>query len=56
MAVLFQDPQQLPQHILLMAASLLGCGIDPEKSILFLQSEVSKQLCFVHKIDCEETE
>lgn len=35
-----QNVQKLPENILLMAASLLGCGINPEKSILFLQSQV----------------
>uniref|UniRef100_A0A8C6TBU8 Tryptophan--tRNA ligase, mitochondrial n=1 Tax=Neogobius melanostomus TaxID=47308 RepID=A0A8C6TBU8_9GOBI len=37
-----QDPQQLRANILDMAASLLACGIDPEKAILFQQSQVSE--------------
>ncbi|XP_030614319.1 LOW QUALITY PROTEIN: tryptophan--tRNA ligase, mitochondrial [Archocentrus centrarchus] len=37
-----QDPTQLKSNILDMAASLLACGIDPEKAILFQQSQVSE--------------
>ncbi|XP_020775912.2 tryptophan--tRNA ligase, mitochondrial [Boleophthalmus pectinirostris] len=37
-----QDPAQLRTNILDMAASLLACGIDPEKAILFQQSQVSE--------------
>ncbi|XP_055086665.1 tryptophan--tRNA ligase, mitochondrial isoform X1 [Periophthalmus magnuspinnatus] len=37
-----QDPEQLRANILDMAASLLACGIDPEKAILFQQSQVSE--------------
>lgn len=36
-----QDPQMLRENILDMAASLLACGIDPTRSILFQQSQVS---------------
>ncbi|MED6268153.1 Tryptophan--tRNA ligase, mitochondrial [Characodon lateralis] len=35
-----QDPDQLRNNILDMAASLLACGIDPQKVILFQQSQV----------------
>ncbi|KAL7865747.1 hypothetical protein SRHO_G00109940 [Serrasalmus rhombeus] len=37
-----QDPQLLRNNILDMAASLLACGIDPTRSILFQQSVVSE--------------
>ncbi|XP_038128300.1 tryptophan--tRNA ligase, mitochondrial [Cyprinodon tularosa] len=37
-----QDPDQLRNNILDMAASLLACGINPEKAILFQQSQVSE--------------
>ncbi|KAG7240377.1 hypothetical protein INR49_026948 [Caranx melampygus] len=37
-----QDPTQLRSNILDMAASLLACGIDPERAILFQQSKVSE--------------
>uniref|UniRef100_UPI003AAAF6DA tryptophan--tRNA ligase, mitochondrial isoform X1 n=1 Tax=Centroberyx gerrardi TaxID=166262 RepID=UPI003AAAF6DA len=37
-----QDPAQLRTNILDMTASLLACGIDPERSILFQQSQVSE--------------
>ncbi|XP_056286343.1 tryptophan--tRNA ligase, mitochondrial [Pseudoliparis swirei] len=37
-----QDPALLRTNILDMAASLLACGIDPERAILFQQSEVSQ--------------
>lgn len=35
-----QDPVQLRTSILDMVASLLACGVDPERSILFQQSQV----------------
>ena len=38
--VIFQDPKALKENILKMAASLLACGIDHEKCILFQQSKV----------------
>ncbi|XP_033966406.1 tryptophan--tRNA ligase, mitochondrial [Pseudochaenichthys georgianus] len=37
-----QDPAQLRSNILDMAASLLACGIDPERAVLFQQSQVSE--------------
>ncbi|KAK7153959.1 hypothetical protein R3I94_007349 [Phoxinus phoxinus] len=37
-----QDPQILRDNILDMAASLLACGIDPTRSILFQQSQVAE--------------
>ncbi|XP_012697729.3 tryptophan--tRNA ligase, mitochondrial [Clupea harengus] len=37
-----QDPTLLRQNVLDMAASLLACGIDPERSILFQQSQVAE--------------
>uniref|UniRef100_A0A3P8VMH1 Tryptophan--tRNA ligase, mitochondrial n=1 Tax=Cynoglossus semilaevis TaxID=244447 RepID=A0A3P8VMH1_CYNSE len=36
-----QEPARLRNNILDMAASLLACGIDPERAILFQQSKVS---------------
>ncbi|XP_073473624.1 tryptophan--tRNA ligase, mitochondrial [Aquarana catesbeiana] len=35
-----QDPRSLRESILDMTACLLACGIDPEKSVLFQQSQV----------------
>ena len=35
-----QDPASLRQSIRNMAACLLACGVNPEKSILFQQSQV----------------
>lgn len=37
----WQDPVQLRSQTLEMAATLLACGIDPERSALFVQSSVS---------------
>lgn len=37
-----QDPKALRQYSLLMTATLLACGIDPMKSTLFLQSDVTQ--------------
>ncbi|KAJ1532238.1 hypothetical protein ONE63_000855 [Megalurothrips usitatus] len=44
-----QDPRNLRTGILEMTASLLACGIDPEKCVLFQQSKVlyHTQLCWV---------
>ena len=36
-----QDPKELKQHILDVAALYLAIGIDPKKSIVFVQSQVS---------------
>ena len=36
-----QDPEELKNHILDVAALYLAVGLDPEKSIVFVQSEVS---------------
>ena len=37
----FQDPARLRANTLEMAATLLACGIDPTRSVLFVQSAVS---------------
>lgn len=37
---LAQDPEELKSHILDVAALYLAVGVDPEKSIVFVQSEV----------------
>ncbi|NKB89947.1 MAG: tryptophan--tRNA ligase [Acidobacteria bacterium] len=34
------EPEQLPQRSLQLAGDLIACGIDPERSILFVQSHV----------------
>lgn len=38
-----QDPAVLRGSILDMAASLLACGIDPERAVLFQQSQVGRR-------------
>ena len=35
-----QDPEELKQHILDVAALYLAVGVDPKKSIVFVQSTV----------------
>uniref|UniRef100_A0A4W4F498 Tryptophan--tRNA ligase, mitochondrial n=2 Tax=Electrophorus electricus TaxID=8005 RepID=A0A4W4F498_ELEEL len=44
-----QDPQLLRDNILDMAASLLACGIDPARAVLFQQSVVQEhaELCWI---------
>jgi tryptophanyl-tRNA synthetase len=37
----FQDPARLRANTLEMAATLLACGVDPSRSVLFMQSAVS---------------
>lgn len=40
MVFFLQNPQELSDNILRMTATLLGCGIDPNKLILFQQSAI----------------
>lgn len=44
-----QNPQRLRENILLMTATLIACGIDVKRSILFQQSKVPMhtELCWV---------
>ncbi|KAG4074115.1 hypothetical protein HA402_014320 [Bradysia odoriphaga] len=44
-----QDPKELRQNILQMTATLLACGIDPDKSTLFVQSSIKQhaELCWI---------
>lgn len=44
-----QNPKELKKNILEMTATLLACGIDPDKSILFQQSTVPMhaELCWI---------
>jgi len=45
-----QNPSELRRNTLEMSASLLGCGLDPEKCVLFLQSGVGSlhtELCWL---------
>ncbi|XP_048771621.2 tryptophan--tRNA ligase, mitochondrial-like [Ostrea edulis] len=44
-----QDPKEFRENIYKMVACLLACGIDPEKSVLFLQSQVQQhtELCWI---------
>ncbi|XP_055360736.1 tryptophan--tRNA ligase, mitochondrial isoform X2 [Betta splendens] len=37
-----QDPTRLRSNVMDMAASLLACGVDPERAVLFQQSQVSE--------------
>mgnify|MGYP003322197226 FL=1 len=37
----WQEPAELKQNILDVAAAYLACGIDPERSTVFVQSEIS---------------
>ena len=42
-------PKEMPGRVLDMAADLLACGIDPNRSVLFVQSQVPEhtELCWV---------
>lgn len=35
-----QKPEELREHVLFTAATYLACGLDPKRSVLFVQSEV----------------
>lgn len=43
------DPKQLPARTLEMATDLLACGLDPERCVLFVQSQVPEhsELCWI---------
>jgi tryptophanyl-tRNA synthetase len=47
-----QDPAKLKQNILLTAATSLAVGIDPEKSILFVQSDVPEHAELAWILNC----
>src|SRR5262245_9314956 len=36
----YADPHEIRAHIRLIAAEWLACGLDPEKSVIFVQSKV----------------
>ncbi len=43
------DAGELPRRVLNTAATLLGCGIDPDRSVLYVQSHVREhtELCWI---------
>jgi len=43
------DPAEMPRRVLATAATLIGCGIDPERSVLYVQSHVREhtELCWI---------
>ena len=47
-----QDPAKLRQHTTELFAQLIACGIDPEKSILFVQSHVSAHAELAWILNC----
>lgn len=50
-----QDPKELQSNILLMTASLIACGIDPSKSMLFQQSKVHQHTELLWVLSCITT-
>ncbi|MDD5937586.1 MAG: tryptophan--tRNA ligase [Clostridiales bacterium] len=47
-----QDPAKLRHHALELYAQLIACGIDPEKSILFIQSHVPAHAELAWVLNC----
>ena len=47
-----QEPQKLRQQIYSAAATLLSIGLDPEKSIIFMQSHVAAHSQLAWLLDC----
>ncbi len=47
-----QDPASLRKQIYLSIATLLACGIDPEKSIVFIQSHVHQHAELAWVLNC----
>ena len=42
------DPRELPRNVVDLAVSFLAVGIDPERSIVFVQSDVAEQIGRAH--------
>lgn len=51
----FVTAVQMRDNILKMAASLLACGLDPEKTILFQQSTVTEHVNLMYILGCLQT-
>ena len=49
------DPAQLAEQTLRMAALILACGIDPDRSVLFVQSHVHEHTELAWLLDCVAT-
>ncbi|WP_240333160.1 tryptophan--tRNA ligase [Helicobacter suis] len=47
-----QDPKNLCKQTLEMASMLLACGIDPDKSTLFIQSQIEEHGALTWLLDC----
>ena len=47
-----QDPEQLRQKTYELAAMLLACGIDTQKSHLFIQSQIDEHAALAWILDC----
>ncbi len=47
-----QDPRELRESTLDLAALLIACGIDPERSTLFVQSQVSEHPRLAWVLEC----
>ncbi|XP_047097979.1 tryptophan--tRNA ligase, mitochondrial [Schistocerca piceifrons] len=50
-----QDPKKLHSNIMELTATLLACGIDPKRSILFQQSMVPRHCELLWVISCNAT-
>ncbi|KAF5269312.1 hypothetical protein FQR65_LT02613 [Abscondita terminalis] len=50
-----QDPKELSKSILKMTATLLACGLDSDKSILFQQSQVAQHTELAWYLSCIST-
>lgn len=50
-----RDPEQLKQNTIDVAATYLACGINPQKSIIFIQSQVKEhtELCWILNTICK---
>lgn len=46
------DPAKLPQRTLGMAADLLACGLDPQRSVVFVQSAVPEHTELAWVLNC----
>tara|TARA_B110000263_G_C15285830_1_gene500739 strand:- start:532 stop:1563 length:1032 start_codon:yes stop_codon:yes gene_type:complete len=47
-----QDPEELSRNTLSLVAMLIACGVDPEKSTLFIQSHISAHAVLSWILNC----
>ncbi|MHC4820760.1 MAG: tryptophan--tRNA ligase, partial [Planctomycetota bacterium] len=47
------EPDEMPERVLNLAAAFLACGVDPEKSTVFVQSAVPEHSELTWLLSCQ---